>query len=205
MSKIKRSKHKICRRQGASVCGSASCPVHTKNYAPGQHGPTARSGIPSDFGKQLRAKQQLKKHYGSITEKQFKRIYKEASRRKGDTGENLIGLLESRLDALVYRAGLAPTMFAARQFVSHKHVKVNGQTVNIPSFRVSEGDLVELKNRMHQNSTVLEVAQTGRQAPEYITADTSKFTATLTRTPKLEDVPYPVVMEVNLIIEFYSR
>lgn len=204
MSKRIAAKHKICRRQGANVCGSATCPVHTKNYAPGQHGPAGRKGVISDYGKQLRAKQQLKLHYGSLTEKSFFKLYTEAARRKGDTSENLIGLLETRLTTVIFRAGFVPSMFAARQFVSHKHIKVNGETVNIPSYSVKVGDVIEVKGKSHQIPMVLQAAQSAA-APEYLEVDAKKLTAKVLRLPNLDDVPYPVIMEPNLVTEFYSR
>ena len=206
MSKVVKRKHLICRRQVASVCGSPSCPVHTRNFAPGQHGPSGMKGVSSDYGKQLRAKQQLKKHYGSITEKSFKKVYQEAVRRKGDTSSNLIGLLESRLDAVVYRANFAPSPYGARQLVSHKHVLVNGNVVNIPSYRLSPGDVVEIREKSRQIPMVLEATQNQfRQIPEYLKVDEKNLKAELLRLSTLEEVPYPVIMEPNLVVEFYSR
>jgi small subunit ribosomal protein S4 len=206
MSNRLQVKHKLCRRQLASVCGSPRCPVHKKNYAPGQHGPSGTKGPGSDYKKQLRAKQQLKGHYGCLTEKQFLRTYKEAGRRKGDTSENLIGLLESRLDTVVFRANFVPSMFAARQFVNHKHVKVNGQYLNISSYRVKVGDVIELRESSKQIPMVLETVQNqDRSIPEYLEVDSKKMTIKVLRLPTLEDVPYPVVMEPNLVTEFYSR
>ncbi|MGV6803966.1 MAG: 30S ribosomal protein S4, partial [Ruegeria sp.] len=155
---------------------------------------------------QLRAKQKLKGYYGDLTEKQFRRIYAEAERVKGDTGENLIGLLERRLDAVVYRAKFVPTVFAARQFVNHGHVKVNGKRVNIPSYRVKEGDVIEVRDKSKQLAVVLEaVGLAERDVPDYLDADHSKMTATFVRTPSLGDVPYPVMMEPNLVVEFYAK
>jgi len=172
---------------------------------PGQHG-QRRKGKLSDFGMQLRAKQKLKGYYGDLTEKQFRRIYTEAERVKGDTGENLIGLLERRLDAVVYRAKFVATVFAARQFVNHGHVTVNGKKVNIPSYRVKEGDVVEVRAQSKQNVAVLDaVALAERDVPDYVEADHSKMTATFVRTPGLGDVPYPVMMEPNLVIEYYAQ
>jgi small subunit ribosomal protein S4 len=160
----------------------------------------------SDFGLQLRAKQKLKGYYGDLTEKQFRRIYAEAERVKGDTGENLIGLLERRLDAVVYRAKFVPTVFAARQFVNHGHVTVNGQRVNIPSYRVKEGDVIAVRDRSKQLAIVLEAAQSAeRDVPDYLEVDHSKMTASFVRTPSLSDVPYPVIMEPNLVVEFYAK
>ncbi len=205
MTKRIRAKHKIDRRLGENIWGRPKSPVNKRENRPGQHG-DRRAGKLSDFGQQLRAKQKLKGYYGDLTEKQFRRIYKEAERVKGDTGENLIGLLERRLDAVVYRAKFVPTMFAARQFVNHGHVKVNGQKVNIPSYRVKEGDVIEVRDRSKQLAVLLEAVQLAeRDVPDYIDADHSKMTATFVRTPGLGDVPYPVMMEPNLVIEFYAQ
>jgi small subunit ribosomal protein S4 len=179
--------------------------VNRREYGPGQHG-QRRKGKISDFGIQLRAKQKLKGYYGDLTEKQFRRIYGEAERVKGDTGENLIGLLERRLDAVVYRAKFVATVFAARQFVNHGHVRVNGKKVNIPSYRVKEGDVIEVRDRSKQMVALLEATQLAeRDVPDYIEADHSKMTAKFVRTPALGDVPYPVMMEPNLVVEFYAK
>ena len=205
MSKRIQSKHKIDRRLGENLWGRPSSPVNNRSYGPGQHG-QRRKGKTSDYGLQLRAKQKLKGYYGSITEKSFKRLYTEAARVKGDTGERLIGLLESRLDAIVYRAKFVATVFAARQFVSHGHVLVNGKRVNIPSYRVQVGDVVEVRERSKQLGVVLEANQLAeRDVPEYLEVDHNKQTATYVRVPALSDVPYPVQMEPNLVVEFYSR
>jgi small subunit ribosomal protein S4 len=179
--------------------------VNRREYGPGQHG-QRRKGKMSDFGTQLRAKQKLKGYYANISEKQFRRYYQEAVRMKGDAGDNLIGLLERRLDAVIYRAKFAPTPFAARQFVNHGHVKVNGRRVNISSYQVRIGDLIEVKEASKQLAIVLEsVALAERDVPDYYEVDHSKMTAKVTRIPLPSDVPYPVVMEPNLVIEFYSR
>ncbi len=205
MSKRTSAKYKIDRRMGENIWGRPKSPVNRREYGPGQHG-QRRKGKLSDFGIQLRAKQKLKGYYGDLTEKQFRRIYAEAERIRGDTGENLIGLLERRLDAVVYRAKFVPTIFAARQFVNHGHVKVNGRRVNIPSYRVSEGDVIEVRDRSKQLAMVLEaVALPERDVPEYIEVDHSRMTATFLRTPSLSDVPYPVQMEPNLVVEFYAK
>ncbi len=205
MTKRTSAKYKIDRRMGENIWGRPKSPVNRREYGPGQHG-QRRKGKLSDFGLQLRAKQKLKGYYGDLTEKQFRRIFADAERRKGDTGENLIGLLESRLDAVVYRAKFVPTVFAARQFVNHGHVTVNGQRVNIPSYRVKEGDVVEVREKSKQNVTVLEAVQLAeRDVPDYIEADHSKMTATFVRTPGLADVPYAVQMEPNLVIEYYAQ
>ena len=205
MSKRTSAKYKIDRRMGENIWGRPKSPVNRREYGPGQHG-QRRKGKLSDFGIQLRAKQKLKGYYGDLTEKQFRRIYAEAERVKGDTGENLVGLLERRLDAVVYRAKFVPTIFAARQFVNHGHVKVNGQKVNIPSYRVKEGDVIEVRDRSKQLAIVLEAAGLPeRDVPDYLDVDHSKMTASFVRTPALGDVPYPVHMEPNLVVEFYAK
>jgi small subunit ribosomal protein S4 len=205
MTKRIAAKYKISRRIGESLWGRAKDPVGKRNFAPGQHGATRRRKG-SNFGTQLMAKQKLKGYYGSITERQFRRIYQEAARRKGDTGENLIAILESRLDTVVYRMGIVPTVFAARQFVSHGHVKVNGKRVNIASYSVQEGDEVEVKEKSRQMAMLVESQQNPeRSVPDYIEFDGKEFKGKFVRAPKLADVPYPVMMEPNLIVEFYSR
>ncbi len=205
MSKRHSAKYKLDRRMGENVWGRPKSPINTRAYGPGQHGQRRKSKV-SDFGLQLRAKQKLKGYYGNITEKQFVRIYQDAAKRKGNTSENLIALLESRLDAVVYRAKFVPTPFAARQFVNHGHVKVNGRRVNIPSYLVKPGDVVEVKDKSKQMELVVVAAQLAeRDVPDYITVDHSKMTAQMARVPALNEVPYPVQMEPNLVIEFYSR
>ena len=199
------AKHKIDRRMGANIWGRAKSPFNTRKTAPGMHGANRR-GKMSDYGLQLMAKQKLKGYYGNIGEKQFRRYYKEADRLKGDTGENLIGLLERRLDAVIYRAKFVPTVFAARQFVNHGHILVNGKHVNIPSYQVKEGDVIEVRESSRQVPMVIEAQQSAeREHVEYIDVDEKAFKATFLRAPKLEDVPYAVQMEPNLIVEFYSR
>ena len=205
MSKRNSVKHKIDRRLGENLWGRPKSPLNNRAYGPGQHG-QRRKGKTSDYGLQLRAKQKLKGYYGSITEKAFHKLYVEAARVKGDTGERLIGLLESRLDAIVYRAKFVPTVFAARQFVSHGHVTINGKKVNIPSYQVKVGDKIEIKDKSKQLGIVLEAVQLAeRDVPEYVEVDHNKLTATYVRVPALSDVPYPVQMEPNLVVEFYSR
>jgi small subunit ribosomal protein S4 len=199
------AKHKIDRRMGENIWGRAKSPLNKREYGPGQHGQRRKNKL-SDFGTQLRAKQKLKGYYGDLTEKQFRKIYGEAERVKGDTGENLVGLLERRLDAIVYRAKFVPTVFAARQFVNHGHVLVNGKRVNIASYRVSEGDVVEIRQKSKQLAIVLEaVALVERDVPDYIEVDHSKMTAKFVRQPSLGDVPYPVQMEPNLVVEYYAK
>ena len=205
MTKRTAAKYKLDRRMGENIWGRPKSPVNRREYGPGQHG-QRRKGKMSDFGLQLRAKQKLKGYYGDLTEKQFRRIYGEATRIKGDTGENLIGLLESRLDAVVYRAKFVPTVFAARQFVNHAHVEVNGKRVNIPSYRVRPGDVVSVRDRSKQLAIVLEATQLAeRDVPEYVDADHSKMTATFVRMPTLADVPYAAQMEPNLVVEYYAK
>ena len=204
MTKRLSSKYKINRRLGENLWGRPKSPVNVRDYRPGEHGQRRRK--PSDYGIQLHAKQRLRGYYGNITEKQFRRTYHEAVRRRGDTSEILIGLLEQRLDAVVYRMKFVPTVFAARQFVNHGHVSVNGQRVNIPSFRVREGDVIEVQSKSKQMGLVLEAIDSAeRDIPDYIDVDHSTMKGTFVRIPKLADVPYPVKMEPNLVIEYYSR
>ena len=205
MTKRHQAKNKIDRRMGQNVWGRPKSPVNRREYGPGQHG-QRRKGKVSDYGVQLRAKQKLRGYYGNITERQFRGIYEEAIRMKGDSGAHLIGLLERRLDAIVYRAKLVPTVFAARQVISHGHIKVNGQRVTIASYRVKAGDMVEVKEKSKQLALVIEATGLSeRDVPDYIEVDHTKMTAKLTRVPHLTEVPYPVQMEPHLIIEFYSR
>ncbi|HUZ12926.1 MAG TPA: 30S ribosomal protein S4 [Caulobacteraceae bacterium] len=204
MSKRQSAKYKIDRRMGENLWGRPKSPINARSYGPGQHGQRRKSKV-SDFGLQLRAKQKLKGYYGNLTEKQFSRIYAEADRRKGNTSENLIALLESRLDATVYRAKFVPTPFAARQFVNHGHVMVNGRRVNIPSYRLKVGDLVQVRERSRNMALVLEAMQLAeRDVPDYVEVDPKAMSAKLTRLPELAEVPYPVKMEPNLVVEFYS-
>ncbi len=204
MSKRLKSKYKIDRRLGVNLWGRPKSPSNKRDYPPGQHGQRRRKT--SDYGTQLMGKQKLKGYYGNIGEKKFRRYYEEAERRRGDTGENLIELLERRLDAVIFRARFVPTVFAARQFINHGHIRVNGKRVNIPSYQVNEGDVIEVKTKSRELPLVLEaIASPERDLPDYISVDYSKMAATFVRAPKLADVPYPVRMEPNLVIEFYSR
>ncbi|QLH39751.1 MAG: 30S ribosomal protein S4 [Defluviicoccus sp.] len=204
MTKRLESKYKINRRLGVNLWGRAKSPINTKDYGPGEHGQKRKK--PTDYGTQLMAKQKLKGYYGNISEKQFQRYYEEAIRRRGDTSENLIGLLERRLDAVVYRLKFAITPFAARQFINHGHVKVNGRRVTIASYLVKEGDVIEVKEKSRELVVVLEALQSPeRDVPEYLQFEPGKMRGTFLRTPKLSDVPYPVQMEPNLVIEYYSR
>jgi small subunit ribosomal protein S4 len=205
MSKRIEAKYKINRRLGVNLWGRAKSPLNKGHEnPPGQHG--QRRKKPSDFGTQLMAKQKLKGYYGNIGEKQFRKLYDEAVRRRGDTSENLIELLERRLDAVVYRMKFAPTPFAARQIVNHGHVRVNGKKVNIASYMIKDNDVVSVKDKSRDMALILEAAQSGeRDVPEYLSVDHKEMKGTFVRAPKLPDVPYPVQMEPNLVVEFYSR
>lgn len=205
MSKRLETKYKINRRLGLNLWGRPKSPVNVRSYGPGQHGQSGRKK-PTDYGVQLIAKQKLKGYYGNIGERQFRRLFEKAAAARGDTGENLIGLLERRLDTVVYRLGFVPTVFAARQFVSHGHIRVNGRRINIPSYHVQEGDVVELKEKSRELPIVLESMKSGeREVPTYIESDSKSMKGKFLRVPTLSDVPYPVQMEPNLVIEFYSR
>jgi len=205
MTKRATAKYKLDRRMGENLWGRPKSPVNKRSYGPGQHGQRRAKKL-SDYGTQLQAKQKLKGYYGNITERQFHKYYVEAARRIGDTGENMIGLLERRLDAVVYRAKFVPTPFAARQLVSHGHVKVNGRRVTIPSYQVKEGDTIELVAKAKDLALVLEAAKSPeRDVPDYVDADHNKMSAKFLRTPKLGDVPYAAQMQPHLIVEFYSR
>ncbi len=204
MSKRQSAKYKLDRRMGENIWGRPKSPVNKREYGPGQHGQRRKSKV-SDYGIQLRAKQKLKGYYGDITEKQFKGLYQEGDRMKGDTSQNLIGLLERRLDAIVYRAKFAPTIFAARQLVSHGHVRVNGGKCNIASRRVDVGSEISLGSKAQEMALVIEAQSLAeREIPDYLAPD-GAAKVTFTRVPTLDEVPYPVKMEPNLVVEFYSR
>ena len=205
MTKRLNSKHKVDRRLKVNLWGRPKSPFNTRAYVPGQHGQT-KTSKPSDYGIQLQAKQKLKAYYGNINERQFRNIYKKATMLKGDTSENLIGLLERRLDAIIYRAKFSTTIFSARQLINHGHVKVNGKKVNIASYSVSEEDTVEIRDKLKQLAIIdIALANKERETPEYIKLDEKNKKLKFVRTPKFEEVPYPVVMEPNLVIEYYSR
>ncbi len=205
MTKRVQAKYKINRRLGCNLWGRPKSPWNTREYGPGQHG-QRRKGKTSDFGLQLQAKQKLKGYYGNISEKQFRKVYDEAVRRRGDTVEYLIGLLERRLDAVIYRMKFVPTVFAARQFVNHGHIKVNGVRVTVPSYLVKPGDVIEVREKSRNIPMVLEAVQlTERDVPEYVEVDHNKMAGTYLRVPEFAEVPYPVQMEPNLVVEFYSR
>ena len=204
MTKRATSKYKVNRRLGVNLWGRPKSPYNKREYGPGQHGQRRRK--PTDYGTQLAAKQKLKGYYGNITERQFRRYYAEAIRRRGDTGEHLVGLLERRLDAVVYRMKFVPTVFAARQFVNHGHVRVNGKRVNISSYQVKDGDIITVKDSSRELPMVLEaIVSPERDVPDYLEVDFKRMQGIFTRQPKLGDIPYPVKMEPNMVVEFYSR
>ena len=204
MSNRTQTKYKIDRRLRVNLWGRPKSPFNRREYGPGIHG--QRRKKQSDYGLQLQAKQKLKGYYGNISERQFRSYYIEADLRKGDTSENLIGLLERRLDAVVYRMKLVPTVFASRQFINHGHIRVNGKRVNIPSYKIQDGDVIEVKDKSRDLPLVLEAAGSpDRDVPDYLEVDHGKMRGTFLRQPGLADVPYPVLMEPNLVIEYYSR
>ena len=205
MTKRLRSKHKIDRRLKVNLWGRPKSPFNSRNYAPGQHG-ASKKGKPSDYGVQLQAKQKLKSYYGNMNERQFRNCYRKAIKKKGDPTENLIGLLERRLDTIVYRAKFAITVFSSRQLINHGHIKVNGKKVNIPGYQLKEEDTIELREKSKQLSIVdVALASKERDVPEYLELDEKQKKIKFIRTPKLQEVPYPAVMEPNLVIEYYSR
>ena len=205
MTKRLNSKHKVDRRLKVNLWGRPKSPFITRGYPPGQHG-QSRQSKPSDYGVQLQAKQKLKSYYGNMNERQFRNVYKKAIKKKGDTAENLIGLLERRLDAIVYRAKLATTIFSARQLINHGHIKVNGKKVNISSYQVKEEDSIEIRDKSKQLAFIdIALANKEREVPEYLQVDEKNKKLKFVRVPKFEEVPYPVVMEPNLVIEYYSR
>lgn len=205
MTKRIAQKHKIDRRLSVNLWGRPKSPFNLRKYRPGQHG-QKHTGKLSDYGVQLHAKQKLKGYYGNLNERQFRNCYKEAIRQKGDSGENLIALLERRLDTIVYRSKFVPTVFAARQFINHGHVKVNGKRVNISSYRVTEGDVIEVKDKSKEMAIVVEAMKSQeRDIPGYITVDEKKCSSTFIRTPQFAEVPYAAQMDPKLVIEYYSR
>ena len=205
MTKRINAKHKADRRLKVNLWGRPKSPFNTRSYPPGQHG-QSRKGKPTDYGIQLNAKQKLKSYYGNINERQFRNVYRKAMKKRGDTTENLVGLLETRLDTVIYRAKLAPTVFSARQLINHGHFRVNKKKVNISSYVVKENDLIEVKDKS-KTLTIIEgcLSSKERDVPEYIQSDSKNKTAKLVRVPKFSEIPYPVVMEPKLVIEYYSR
>ena len=206
MTKRLNSKHKVDRRLKVNLWGRPKSPFNSRGYPPGQHGQSASKKKPSNYGIQLEAKQKLKSYYGNINERQFRNIYKKAIMKKGDTAENLIGLLERRLDAVVYRAKLSTTIFSARQLINHGHVKVNGKKVNIASYQLKEEETIEIRDKSKQLAFIdIALANKEREAPEYLQVDEKNKKVKFVRVPKFDEVPYPIVMEPNLVIEYYSR
>ena len=206
MTKRIQAKHKVDRRLGVNLWGRPKSPFNKRAFGPGQHGQTKARGKPSDYKIQLQAKQKLKSYYGNLNERQFRNVFKEADRIRGNTGENLVGILESRLDAVIYRAKFAQTVFQARQVINHGHIRVNGKKVNISSYTVKENDVIEVKESSKQLAVILSaVSNKERDVPEYIVADHKQFSAKFTRVPKMGEIPYPALMEPNLVVEYYSR
>jgi len=205
MTKRHESKHKVDRRLRVNLWGRPKSPFNSRNYPPGQHG-KAKRGKPSDYGTQLEAKQKMKFYYGNMNERQFRNIYRKAIQKKGNTTENLVSFLESRLDTVIYRAKFAPTVFSARQLINHGHIKVNGKKVNIPSYKVKAEDSIEVKDKSKDIANIIgALASKEREVPEYIQLDEKNKKAKLVRIPKFSEVPYPTIMEPNLVIEYYSR
>ena len=205
MTKRHESKHKVDRRPRVNLWGRPKSPFNSRNYPPGQHG-KAKRGKPSDYGTQLEAKQKMKFYYGNMNERQFRNIYRKAIQKKGNTTENLVSFLESRLDTVIYRAKFAPTVFSARQLINHGHIKVNGKKVNIPSYKVKAEDSIEVKDKSKDIANIIgSLASKEREVPEYIQLDEKNKKAKLVRIPKFSEVPYPTIMEPNLVIEYYSR
>ena len=205
MTKRLNSKHKVDTRLKVNLWGRPKSPFNTRAYPPGQHGQT-KSSKPSDYGIQLQAKQKLKCYYGNMNERQFRNMYKRAIMKKGDTAENLIGLLERRLDAVIYRSKLSNTIFSSRQLINHGHVRVNGKKVNIASYQVKEEDSIEIRDKSKQLALIdIALANKEREVPEYLQLDEKNKKVKFVRIPKFEEVPYPVVMEPNLVVEYYSR
>ena len=205
MTKRLASKHKIDRRLKVNLWGRPKSPFNTRNYPPGQHG-KARKGRPSDYGTQLEAKQKMKFYYGNINERQFRNVYRKAIQKRGNTTENLVGFLERRLDTVIYRAKFATTVFSARQLINHGHIKVNGKKVNIPSYLINTEDVIEIKDKSRDIVAITgALVSKEREVPDYIQMDEKNKKAKLTRIPKFSEIPYPIIMEPNLVIEYYSR
>ena len=205
MTKRLASKHKVDRRLKVNLWGRPKSPFNSRNYPPGQHG-KARKGKPSDYGIQLEAKQKMKFYYGNMNERQFRNVYRKAFQKKGNTTENLVGFLERRLDTVIYRAKFAPTVFSARQLINHGHIKVNEKKVNIPSFLIKSGDIIEVKSKSKDMTTIVgSLVSKEREIPDYIQMDEKNKKAKLVRVPKFSEIPYPTIMEPNLVIEYYSR
>ena len=206
MTKRLASKHKVDRRLKVNLWGRPKSPFNSRNYPPGQHGKSTKRGKTSDYGTQLAAKQKLKFYYGNMNERQFRNVFRKALKKKGNTTENFIGFLERRLDMVIYRAKFATTVFSARQLINHGHIKVNGKKVNISSCLVSEKDTIELKDKSKELIVIAgALVNKEREIPDYIQMDEKSKIAKLIRVPKFSEVPYPTIMEPNLVIEYYSR
>jgi small subunit ribosomal protein S4 len=205
MTKRLASKHKVDRRLKVNLWGRPKSPFNSRNYPPGQHGKNKR-GKKSDYGIQLEAKQKLKFYYGNMNERQFRNVFRKALKKRGNTTENFVGLLERRLDTVIYRAKFAMTVFSARQIINHGHIKVNGKKVNIPSYLVSDKDSIELKDKSKELTVIVgSLVSKERDVPDYIQMDEKKKIAKLIRVPKFSEIPYPAIMEPNLVVEYYSR
>lgn len=206
MTKRLASKHKVDRRLKTNLWGRPKSPFNSRNYPPGQHGKSKKRGKTSDYGTQLEAKQKLKFYYGNMNERQFRNVFRKALQKRGNTTENFIGLLERRLDTVIYRAKFTTTVFSARQLINHGHIKVNGKKVNIPSCLLSEKDTIELKDKSKELLVVAgALVNKEREIPDYIQMDGKNKIAKLIRVPKFSEVPYPTIMEPNLVVEYYSR
>ena len=205
MTKRLSSKHKVDRRLKVNLWGRPKSPFNSRNYPPGQHGKSLKRKR-SDYGTQLEAKQKLKSYYGNMNERQFRNVYRKAIKKRGNTSENLIGLLERRLDTVIYRAKFATTVFSARQLINHGHIKVNNKRVNIPSYLVKEEDTIEVRDKSKEMTVIVgALVNKEREIPDYIQMDEKSRKAKLIRIPKFSEVPYPSIMEPNLVIEYYSR
>ena len=205
MTKRLASKHKVDRRLKVNLWGRPKSPFNSRNYPPGQHGKTIK-GKRSDYGTQLEAKQKLKFYYGNMNERQFRNVFRKALQKRGNTTENFIGLLERRLDTVIYRAKFATTVFSARQLINHGHIKVNGKKVNIASYLVSDKDSIEIKDKSKELTVIAgAIGSKERDIPDYIQMDEKNKIAKLIRVPKFSEVPYPSIMEPNLLVEYYSR
>ncbi|PZN11550.1 MAG: 30S ribosomal protein S4 [Bacillota bacterium] len=201
MARYTGPKHAMCRRVGRPLCGSPKCPALKRPYPPGQHGPGRRQKL-SEYGRRLLEKQKLRFMYG-VLERQFRRYFERAQRARGNTGERLLQLLETRLDNLVYRLGFAPTIWAARQLVVHGHIQVNGRKVDRPSYQVRPGDVIAVREKSRRIPMIQESLESAQRVPDYLSVEPEKFQGTLLRVPARDEIPVDV--EESLIVEFYSR
>ena len=199
---------RLCRREGCKLflkgekCYGTKCPLDLRHTVPGEHG-QARQRKMSEYGMQLREKQKAKRTYG-VLEGQFHRYFEEADRQKGITGENLLVMLERRLDNVVYRLGFGVSRPQARQIVRHGHIRVNGKKVDIPSFLVSTGDVITIREKSAESDRFKALREgTGKVMPQWLTIDAAELKATVVALPKREDVGMDI--QENLIVELYSR